>query len=104
MRDVATYKLPKTHVATLCIFALLTQRCYGVMIVPTKAREPQDLTAREAGRGKAKMTRTEITIERGVNYRIYLSGGIYFVDYFGIKCDGFSTIEGARGSVYYHNN
>ena len=55
MRDVATYKLPKTHVATLCIFALLTQRCYGVMIVPTKAREPQDLTAREAGREMLKV-------------------------------------------------
>ena len=50
------------------------------------------------------MTRTEITIERGVNYRIYLSGGVYFVDYFGVKCDGFSTLEGARESVYYHNN
>ena len=50
------------------------------------------------------MTRTEITIERAVNYRIYLSDGIYFVDYFNNKCDGFKTLEGARESVYYHNN
>ena len=50
------------------------------------------------------MARNEITIERETNYRIYLSGGTYFVDYFGIKCDGFSTLEGARESVYYHNN
>ena len=50
------------------------------------------------------MTRTEITIERGVNYRIYLSGGMYFVDYYTGKCDGFNTLDGARESVYYHNN
>ena len=50
------------------------------------------------------MTRTEITIERGVNYRIYFSNGVYFVDYFKNKCDGFDTLEGARESVYYHNH
>ena len=50
------------------------------------------------------MTRTRLTIESGDNYRIYLFEGVYFVDYFKNKCDGFDTLDGARESVYYHNN
>ena len=56
------------------------------------------------GKEDMKMKRTEITIEHGVNYRIYLSDGMYFVDYYTGKCDGFNTLDGARESVYYHNN
>ena len=50
------------------------------------------------------MTRTRLTIENGDNYRIYLFEGVYFVDYFNSKCDGFDTLDVARESVYYNNN
>lgn len=41
------------------------------------------------------------TIERGAGYAIYYFDGLFFVDYFKGKADGFETLQGARESVYY---
>ena len=41
------------------------------------------------------------TVERGIGYKIYYLDGMFFVDYFREKADGFETLQGARESVYY---
>ena len=50
------------------------------------------------------MKRERVTVEHGYNYRIYFYDGLYFVDYFGVKTDGYTTLKAAQEIVYYHNN
>lgn len=40
-------------------------------------------------------------VERGIGYTIYFCEGLFFVDFYRNKCDGFETLAGARESVYY---
>ena len=40
-------------------------------------------------------------VERGIGYVIYYFDGLFFVDFFRGKSDGFETLQGARESVYY---
>ena len=41
------------------------------------------------------------TVERGIGYAIYFFDGLFFVDFFNGKANGFDTLQGARESVYY---
>lgn len=47
----------------------------------------------------AKRERT--TLERGVGYIIYYYDGVYFLDTYRKRAEGFETLKGARESAYY---
>lgn len=40
-------------------------------------------------------------IESGFGYAIYFHDGLYFVDFYRPKCDGYTSLEGAKECVYY---
>ena len=44
---------------------------------------------------------TRKTVERGFGYHIYYYEGLYFLDLYKNKADGFETLQGARESAYY---
>ena len=47
------------------------------------------------------MARKAETVERGYGYRIYFSDGIYFLDLYQPKTNGYSTLAGAKEAAYY---
>ena len=47
------------------------------------------------------MARKEETVERGYGYRIYFSEGIYFLDLYQNKTNGYDTLAGAKEAAYY---
>lgn len=52
--------------------------------------------------GQGDNTMKRKTIESGFGYRIYFYRDTFFVEIIGKdKCDGFSTIQGAREHAYY---
>lgn len=47
---------------------------------------------------------TRKTIEKNYLYHLYYFEGVYFVDYYGDKADGYATEAAAREALYYHFN
>lgn len=47
---------------------------------------------------------TRKTIEKNYLYHLYYFEGMYFVDYYGNRAEGYETEAGAREAIYYHFN
>lgn len=47
------------------------------------------------------MKKQRQTVESGIGYKIYYYDGLFFVDFYRTKSDGFETLQGAIECVYY---
>lgn len=50
------------------------------------------------------MKRERHIIESNYLYELYYFAGMYFVDFYGEKADGFETEAAARESIYYQTH